>query len=236
MDLESRGCRDILHRVHLQEEDQSGDQAPGRPRIPDLNTVPGQEGPFDSRRYHALSTTTPATQRDTVTADQVCRQHAVIEDVHADLKASELARKSSGRFAANSAWLVAATTAFNLARPAATAAGHTPMAAATTSICQVASDQSRGSSVLLGAHIHVAPAKVLALARRLAGPVEPCHQRPGHHRHRPDHQAQSIRRTPKDPSGEARADRRPPHGHPPKTSLPRPTSDLLIKRTPPHET
>lgn len=42
----------------------------------------------------------------------------MIEQVHADLKDSALAHLPSGSFAANSAWLVAAVMAFNLARAA----------------------------------------------------------------------------------------------------------------------
>ena len=46
------------------------------------------------------------------------RQHAIIEQVFADLKAGPLAHLPSGRFAANSAWLVLAAMAFNLTRAA----------------------------------------------------------------------------------------------------------------------
>ena len=57
---------------------------------------------------------------DTVTADQTHRGHAVIEQVHADLKNSALAHLPSGVFNANAAWLVLAILAFNLTRAAAT--------------------------------------------------------------------------------------------------------------------
>ena len=57
---------------------------------------------------------------DTVTADQIHRGHAVIEQVHADLKDSALAHLPTGKFAANAAWLVLAVIAFNLTRAAAT--------------------------------------------------------------------------------------------------------------------
>ena len=46
------------------------------------------------------------------------RQHAIIEQVFADLKAGPLAHLPSSRFAANSAWLVLAAMAFNLTRAA----------------------------------------------------------------------------------------------------------------------
>lgn len=55
---------------------------------------------------------------DAVAADQVHRKHARIEQVNADLKDSSLAHLPSGKFAANSAWLVAAVMAYNLTRTA----------------------------------------------------------------------------------------------------------------------
>lgn len=96
-------------------------QVPGRlvvRRIPDLRpTGDGQATLFDVWRFHAFFTT---GDLDTVTADKTHRGHAIIEQVHADLKASALAHLPSGRFAANSAWLVLAAIAFNLTRAAAT--------------------------------------------------------------------------------------------------------------------
>jgi Transposase DDE domain group 1 len=90
-------------------------------RIPDLNpTSDGQGTLFDTRRFHAFFTTTDA---DTVTADKIHRGHAIIEQVHADLKDSALAHLPSGRFTANAAWLVLAVIAFNLTRAAATLTG-----------------------------------------------------------------------------------------------------------------
>lgn len=103
-------------------------------RIPDLNPEAknGQESLFDTFRFHAFFTTTPATERDTVAADRAHRGHAVIENVHADLKASALAHLPSGVFTANAVWLVAAAMAFNLTRAAATLTGSTSLARATT--------------------------------------------------------------------------------------------------------
>src|SRR5262245_9019715 len=100
-------------------------QIPGRlvvRRIPDLNQTSdnGQATLFDVWRFHAFFTTTTA---DTVTADKTHRGHAIIEQVHADLKDSALAHLPSGRFTANAAWLVLAVMAFNLTRAAATLAG-----------------------------------------------------------------------------------------------------------------
>jgi hypothetical protein len=72
------------------------EQVPGRlvvRRIPDLNAKggEGQGTLFDTWRFHAFFTTTNPAAMDTVTADKTHRQHAIIEQVHADLKASALA-------------------------------------------------------------------------------------------------------------------------------------------------
>jgi hypothetical protein len=103
-------------------------------RIPELNPKQstGQETLFDSWRFHAFFTTTDPADLDTVTADQTHRRHAVIENVHADLKASALAHLPSGVFAANAAWLVCAVMAFNLTRAAATLTKTAALAKATT--------------------------------------------------------------------------------------------------------
>jgi hypothetical protein len=103
------------------------DQVPGRlivRRIPDFQAekhrAAGQDGLFDVWRFHAFFTTIDAQVLDTVAADQVHRRHAIIEQVHADLKNSALAHLPSGVFTANAAWLVLAVIAFNLTRAAAT--------------------------------------------------------------------------------------------------------------------
>jgi hypothetical protein len=96
-------------------------------RIPELNPS-GQDGLFAVWRFHAFFTT---SDLDTVAADKTHRGHAIIEQVHADLKNSALAHLPSGRFTANAAWLVLAVMAFNLTRAAATLTA-TPLATATT--------------------------------------------------------------------------------------------------------
>ncbi|WP_270887108.1 transposase, partial [Pedococcus sp. 5OH_020] len=68
---------------------------------------------------------------DAVAADKTHRGHAVIEQVHADLKNAALAHLPSGNFTANAAWLVLAVIAFNLTRAAATLTGP-QLAKATT--------------------------------------------------------------------------------------------------------
>jgi Transposase DDE domain group 1 len=112
------------------------EQVPGRlvvRRIPDLSPQAGagQAALFDSWRFHAFFTTASAAVRDTVTADKTHRAHAIIEQVHADLKNSALAHLPCGVFAANAAWLVLAVMAFNLTRAAATLTGPA-LAKATT--------------------------------------------------------------------------------------------------------
>ncbi|BCW70151.1 IS1380 family transposase [Arthrobacter sp. NicSoilB8] len=91
-------------------------------RIPELNAEAGtgQQTLFDTHRFHAFFTT---SELDTVTADKTHRQHAVIEQVNADLKDSALAHLPSGKFTANAAWLVLASIAFNLSRAIGTLAG-----------------------------------------------------------------------------------------------------------------
>ena len=101
------------------------EQVPGRlvvRRIPDLNpkAVDRATTLFDTWRFHAFFTTSTL---DTVTADKTHRGHAIIEQVHADLKDSALAHLPSESFAANAAWLVLAVIAFNLTRAAATLSG-----------------------------------------------------------------------------------------------------------------
>ncbi|WP_427136320.1 IS1380 family transposase [Pseudarthrobacter sp. S9] len=94
-------------------------------RVPELNpkAVTGQETLFDTHRFHAFFTTVAADVLDTVKADKTHRAHAVIEQVHSDLRAGPLAHLPSGKFNANAAWLAAAAMAFNLTRAAGTLAG-----------------------------------------------------------------------------------------------------------------
>ena len=86
---------------------------------------------FQLWRHHAFFTTTPREVADTVAVDKIHRGHAIIEQVHADLKDSALAHLPSGKFNANAAWLVLAVIAFNLTR-AAGALGGPEFARATT--------------------------------------------------------------------------------------------------------
>lgn len=105
-------------------------------RIPDFHAdekkAAGQGTLFDVWRFHAFFTTTEPDVLDTVAADQLHRHHAIIEQVHADLKHSALAHLPSGKFTANAAWLVLAVIAFNLTRAAATVTGEPTLAKSTT--------------------------------------------------------------------------------------------------------
>ena len=103
-------------------------------RIPDLNPRQVEQPTlFDTYRHHAFFTTTSKEATDTVEADKTHRAHAIIEQVHADLKAGPLAHLPSGVFTANSAWLVLTVIAFNLTRTAGVIADRTGrLARATT--------------------------------------------------------------------------------------------------------
>jgi Transposase DDE domain group 1 len=75
---------------------------------------------FPLWRYHPFFTdsTEPVAE-----ADITHRRHAIIETVFADLIDGPLAHMPSGRFGANSAWILCAAIAHNLLRAAATLAG-----------------------------------------------------------------------------------------------------------------
>ncbi len=94
-------------------------------RVKRLNpkSVPaGQDELFATHRHHAVFTNSPLSM---LAAEASHRDHAIIEQVIADLKAGPLAHAPSGKFNANSAWTVLAAIAFNLTRAAATLASTT---------------------------------------------------------------------------------------------------------------
>ena len=109
----------------------------------------GQGELFDTFRYHAIFTDSAETMLD---AEAHHRDHAIVEQVIADLKNGPLAHLPSGVFTANAAWTTLATIAFNLTRAAATLAG-VGLAKATT-------------ATIRRRLIHVA-ARVVSTARRL---------------------------------------------------------------------
>jgi hypothetical protein len=75
---------------------------------------------FSVWRYHPFFTNTDASVE---AADITHRQHAIIETVFADLIDGPLAHIPSGRFGANSAWILCAAIAHNLLRAAGVLAG-----------------------------------------------------------------------------------------------------------------
>jgi len=135
------------------------DHVPGRlvvRRIPDFNAeknkAAGQGALFDVWRFHAFFTTTDPEVLDTVAADKTHRGHAIIEQVHADLKGSALAHLPSGVFTANAAWLVLAVIAFNLTRAAATLTDG---------------DLRRATTATIRRKLITVPARVATSARRV---------------------------------------------------------------------
>lgn len=75
---------------------------------------------FTAYRYHAFITNSTLSP---VEADDRHRDHAIIEQVIAELKDGPVAHLPCRSFTANAAWLACAVIAFNLARAAAVAAG-----------------------------------------------------------------------------------------------------------------
>jgi hypothetical protein len=121
-------------------------------RVKRLNSgsVPAGQGElFTTWRYHAVFTDSPQPM---LQAEQTHRQHAVIEQVNADLKAGPLAHLPSGKFAANSAWLVLAAIAFNLTRAAGALASKF---------------HARATTGTIRAQLITVPARLARSARRL---------------------------------------------------------------------
>jgi len=80
----------------------------------------GQTEAFAVYRYHAVFTDSPESM---LAAEARHRDHAIVEQVIAELKNGPLAHLPSGIFTANAAWLVCAAMAHNLTRAAGTLAG-----------------------------------------------------------------------------------------------------------------
>jgi Transposase DDE domain group 1 len=99
-------------------------------------------------RHHAVFTDSPLAM---LAAEADHRRHAVIEQVIADLKNGALAHLPSGRFGANSAWLMLATIAFNLHRAVGVLAS--PF-------------HARASTATIRAHLIAVAARVATSARR----------------------------------------------------------------------
>ena len=85
-------------------------------RVRDLNRkAAGQGELFPAWRHHAVFTDSPFVL---VQAEGQHRDHAVVEQVFADVTSGPLAHMPSGAFAANAAWLSIAAMAHNLLRAA----------------------------------------------------------------------------------------------------------------------
>ncbi len=85
-------------------------------RGPGAAHIHGEQGElFAAYRYHAVFTDSAEPM---LAAEATHRDHAIIEQVIADLKDSALAHLPSGQFGANGAWLVCAAISHNLTRAA----------------------------------------------------------------------------------------------------------------------
>jgi hypothetical protein len=86
-------------------------------RVRDLNkkAAEGQDELFPVWRYHAVFTDSPF---ELLQVEGQHRDHAIVEQVFADVTSGPLAHLPSGIFAANAAWLSAAAMAHNLLRAA----------------------------------------------------------------------------------------------------------------------
>lgn len=161
-------------------------------------SVPAGQGElFSTYRHHAVFTDTPLPMLE---AEQAHRDHAVIEQVHADLRAGPVAHLPSGSFAANGAWLVLAAIAFNLTRAVGATASRFHASATTATIRRhlitVPARLARSAR-----RFDPAPAPALALAVRLGGAVH--HDlRPTARRHELTTQP-LMRARPEDTSGRA---------------------------------
>ena len=109
----------------------------------------GQDELFTMWRHHGFITNSTLT---TIAADETHRDHAIVEQVIAELKNGPLAHAPSGKFDANAAWLALACIAFNILRAAGAAAS-------------VRHATARWAT--LRAHLVAVPARIASSARRL---------------------------------------------------------------------
>jgi len=115
-----------------------------------IPTGQGEQGElFATYRHHAVFTDTSLPM---LQAESTHRGHAVIEQVHADLRAGALAHLPSSSFSANGAWLVLAAIGFNLTRAAGAIASVFHAKATTATIRR---------------HLIAVPARIATSARRL---------------------------------------------------------------------
>jgi hypothetical protein len=120
-------------------------------RVKRLNpaSVPAGQGElFTTWRYHAIFTNSPLPMLE---AEAGHRDHAIIEQVIADLKDGPMAHAPSGVFTANAAWLTLAAAAHTLTRAAGVLAS---------------SFHARARGATIRAHLITVPARVATSARR----------------------------------------------------------------------
>ena len=122
---------------------------------------------FAAYRHHCCFTDSPMPM---LQAESQHRGHAIVEQVHADLKNGPLAALPSGSFAANSAWLVLAVIAFNLTRAVGALASLVHARATSTTRARPADLRARPAR-LLGPPAGHAPTAGLALGTGLAANV-----------------------------------------------------------------
>jgi hypothetical protein len=118
-------------------------------RLNPASVAAGRDELFATWRHHAVFTDNLMPMLD---AETCHRQHAVIEQVIADLKNGALAHLPSGKFTANATWLILATIAFNLTR----AAG-----------CLASPWHARAAGATIRRHLISVPARLARSARRL---------------------------------------------------------------------
>jgi len=109
----------------------------------------GQDQLFTTWRHHGFVTNSTLT---TVKADETHRDHAIIEQVIAELKSGPLAHAPSGKFTANGAWLTLACLSFNILRAAGAAAS---------------ARHAKARWATLRSHLITVPARIASSARRL---------------------------------------------------------------------
>lgn len=118
-------------------------------RLTPTSAPAGQGELLPPYRYHAVFTDLPLPM---LAAEAVHRDHAIVEQVIADLKDSALAHLPSGVCTANTAWTVLAAMAFNLVRAAGVLASKRHARARTGTIRR---------------HLIAVPARLARSARRL---------------------------------------------------------------------
>jgi hypothetical protein len=118
-------------------------------RVKDRN-VPDRQGElFTAWRYHAFITDSTV---ELVQVEKHHREHAIVEQVNADVKDSALAHLPSGSFTANAAWLTLAAIAHNLTR----AAG-----------CLASLFHARARTGTIRRHLITVPARLARRSRRV---------------------------------------------------------------------